>query len=84
MNGIQGIYYNTIGGDVIISQYEIEQGLEGTMSITSYNKDNKSIEGSFELPLKAVRLYSPDDTDSTITISMGRFKGAKGEDVLQY
>ncbi len=75
LNDRQGIYYNTIGGDVLISQYAIEQGKEGIFIISTYDDDSKRIEGSFELPLKATRLSSASNRDSTLNITNGRFRG---------
>lgn len=82
LNSQQGIYYNTLGGDVLISRYSIIQEFEGTFSISAYDEANRQVEGSFELPLKASRLTSPDIKDSTLTITDGRFKGSIREGIL--
>ncbi len=71
----QGIYYNTLGGDVLISRYAIRQGEEGVFVISAYDKDSRRIEGIFELPLKATRLSGTAIKDSTLFISDGHFKG---------
>ena len=83
LNDRDGIYYNTLGGDVLISQYAIENGSDGIFLISAYDKENRYIEGSFEMRLRATRLNNPEIKDSTLTISDGQFKGFIREDILQ-
>ena len=78
-----GIYYNTLGGDVLISQYAIEDAFNGIFSISAYDNENRYIEGSFELPLKATRLNNPEKKDSLLIISDGQFKGFIWDEVLE-
>ena len=78
----QGIYYNTLGGDVLISSYAIGQGSEGVLSITEYNEQNGQIKGSLEMPLKATFLYGTGLKDSTLVVSDGRFNGFVVEGLL--
>ena len=40
LNDLDGIYYNTLGGDVLISQYAIEDGSNGIFSISTYEEGN--------------------------------------------
>ncbi len=78
-----GSYYNTLGGDVLISEYAIEEASNGIFSISAYDNENRYIEGSFELPLKATRLNNPEIKDSLLIISDGQFKGFIREEILE-
>ena len=77
-----GSHYNTLGGDVLTSQYTIGEAFNGIFSISAYNNENRYIEGSFELPLKATKLSNPEINDSLLIISDGQFKGFIREEVV--
>ena len=75
LNDEDGTYYNTLGGDAVIAKYGLVQGDEGTFLISDYDVKSNSMEGTFELPLKAIRLSNPETNDITLSIANGRFKG---------
>ena len=83
LNDLDGIYYNTLGGDVLISQYAIEDGSNGIFTISTYEEGNRYIEGGFKMPLRATMLANPEIKDSTLTISDGQFKGFIRGEILQ-
>ncbi|WP_424003578.1 hypothetical protein [Maribacter sp. IgM3_T14_3] len=83
LNHREGIYYNTLGGDVLISQYAIEDGSNGLFSITTYDQESRFIEGRFEIPLRATKLNNPEIKDSLLIISDGLFKGFIRKDILE-
>ena len=43
---------------MLISQYKIEEGIDGIFAITSFNETNAQIEGSFGLLLKVTQIGS--------------------------
>jgi hypothetical protein len=71
----QGIYYTTIGGDVLTSEYKTD-GISNTsaLEITDYHEDEKTIEGRFDLTLKKIR-SNPENAIDTITFVLGKFRG---------
>lgn len=83
LNGLEGRYYNTLGGDAIISQFEIQDQNSGAFNITGFNETTEEIMGSFDLPLKAFRLSSQTSQDSILTISRGTFQGIIREEPIQ-
>lgn len=82
LQGNRGIYYETVGGDAMISQYSIEQGKTGSFDITFYDEESLYIEGDFELLLKAERLNNANTTDSILTIVNGLFSGLISESII--
>ena len=83
LNDRKGIYYNTLGGDVLISRYAIEDGSNGLFSITTYNQESRYLEGSFEIPLRATKLNNSEIKDSLLLISDGLFEGFIRKDILE-
>lgn len=71
----QGVYYTTIGGDVLTSIYQTDDGnYIGGVKITRYDKDEKIIEGNFGVVLKQIR-SNPENGIPAVTFIGGRFKG---------
>lgn len=82
LQGNRGIYYETIGGDAMISQYSIEPEKIGSFDIISYDASSRRVEGDFELPLKAIYLNTANTTDSILTIVNGLFSGTIREETI--
>lgn len=82
LKGNQGIYYETVGQDAMISQYAIEPAKTGSFDITSYDEVNGRVEGNFELPLKATYLNKTNTTDSILKIVNGIFSGTIREETI--
>ncbi len=83
LKGNQGSYYETIGADALITQYVIEPEKTGSFDITSYDESSRSVEGNFELPLKATYLNVANTKDSILTIVNGLFSGTIREEIIR-
>jgi hypothetical protein len=79
----QGIYYNTLGEDVVVSQFSIHPKKQGEFLISEYDEGLGLVKGTFELPLKATLLNGTISTDSTLTIANGHFKGKIRDGIAQ-
>ena len=79
----QGMYYNTLGEDVLISQFVIQSGKQAKFLISEYDEDLKLLGGSFEIPLKATRFNGIISGDSLLLIADGRFNGKIKDGISQ-
>ena len=70
----QAYYYTTVGGDVLTSKYKLAPNSIGQLIVSKYDKDKKSIEGTFDLMLKKDWSYSENNID-TLNLTDGNFKG---------
>jgi hypothetical protein len=71
----QGAYSTTLGGDVLTSLYETDDGsYVGAVKITRYDEDEKIMEGNFEVSLKQIR-SNPQNGIDVMTFTRGQFKG---------
>ncbi|WP_184544488.1 DUF6252 family protein [Mucilaginibacter sp. FT3.2] len=70
LKGTQASYYNTIGRDVIVSQYELDDTFANTVTITAFDKPNNQITGTFSLKFK--HTY-PADKPASLQFLNGRF-----------
>jgi predicted small lipoprotein YifL len=73
LKGSQALYYNTIGRDVITSEYELDDTYANTVNITAYDNANKLVTGTFNLKFK--HTYPPDKPASLQFLN-GQFKVA--------
>ena len=70
----QAYYYSTVGGDVLMSKYKLAPNSIGQLVISKYDKDKKSIEGTFDFMLKKDWSYL-ENTIDTLNLIDGNFKG---------
>jgi hypothetical protein len=71
----QAIYYTTVGGDVLTSEYKSDAGNHvGELIITGYDENNKVIQGTFQINLKKV-WSNPENNITAVTFSKGLFNG---------
>jgi len=70
----QAYYYSTVGGDVLTSKYKLAPNSIGQLIVSKYDKDKKSIEGTFDIMLKNDWSYS-ENTIDTLNLTDGNFKG---------
>lgn len=74
LSGNQAVYYNTIGQDVLISNYILGSSSESSLFITDYNQSANTISGSFNLYM--IRTYGNPETSypKNINFTDGQFK----------
>ena len=72
------LYYDTLGGDVIVDEYTLQEPEKATFSIDSYSEANGTVTGTFALELfpeapggKSIEYF--------MRISEGRFSGTLSE-----
>lgn len=70
----QALYYTTVGGDVLTSQYVLAPAETGTLTITKYDAGQKVLEGSFNLELIKQR-SNPENNIDKLQFTNGAFKG---------
>lgn len=70
LKGAQASYYNTIGRDVIVSEYELDETFTNTVTITAFDKPNNQITGTFNLKFK--HTY-PADKPASLQFLNGKF-----------
>jgi hypothetical protein len=73
LKGNQALYYNTVGRDVITSEYGLDDTYANTVIIASYDKVGKVVTGTFNLKFK--HTY-PADKPASLQFLNGQFKVA--------
>jgi len=73
LKGNQALYYNTVGRDVITSEYGLDDTYANTVNITAYDKAGKVVTGTFNLKFK--HTY-PVDKPASLQFLNGKFKAA--------
>ena len=71
LKGKQASYYNTIGRDVIVSEYKLDETFANSVEITAFNKDSSIIAGTFSIKLK--HTY-PADKPANLQFLNGKFQ----------
>jgi hypothetical protein len=70
-HGSTVMYYLTLGGDVIISIYDLES--ESTVEITKYDPRQQIIEGTFDFKMKRRPRFAGSDGPDEVVITNGSF-----------
>ena len=71
----QGTFYTTLGGDVLTSIYQTDDGnYTGALRITRYDEAEKIIEGNFEVSLKQTESHPPSGVE-VVSFTRGQFRG---------
>ncbi len=70
----QAYYYTTVGGDVLVSKYDLTPGATGQFVISKYDQEKQVVEGNFDLDLKNTWSYSGQDTE-IVKLTAGKYKG---------
>lgn len=70
----QALYYSTVGGDVITSEYKLAPNAIGQLTISKYDVEEELIEGNFKLLLNKKWSYLEDNVD-VLNLSDGCFRG---------
>lgn len=73
LKGEQALYYNTIGRDVITSEYELDDTFANTVEVKNFDKDKGIIAGTFNLKFK--HTY-PADKPASLQFLNGKFNVA--------
>jgi len=73
LKGDQALYYNTVGRDVITSEYGLDDTYANTVIIASYDKVGKVVTSTFNLKFK--HTY-PADKPASLQFLNGQFKVA--------
>lgn len=71
LKGKQAWYYNTVGRDVIVSEYQLDDTFANSVEITAFNKDSNVIAGTFSVKLK--HTY-PSDKPASLQFLNGKFQ----------
>lgn len=76
LNGKQAYYYNTVGQDVSVSGYKLDDAFANTVKVTTYDKTAGIIAGTFQI--KFIKTYdNPTGTyPDKIAFLNGKFKVA--------
>lgn len=69
-----GYFYQTIGGDVLVSEYKPGADIPGKLTITEYDSALKTLSGSFEMYLAKVR-SNPGNNIDHFQFTDGHFHG---------
>jgi hypothetical protein len=66
----QALYYTTVGGDVITSQYQPDTTKINTLTVTNFNIYTGMVKGDFELNLK--KTLGAPALDNTLSFTNGK------------
>ena len=67
-------YYDTVGGDVIVAQYTLQEPENAAFVVESYNETNGSVTGNFAFELFP-RAQGEKSIENFLRITEGMFKG---------
>lgn len=71
----QALYYTTVGGDAITSQYLLNTHTPSQVIITAYDDEQNTLEGSFTISLSQ-KWSNPESPTDILRFTNGLFKGA--------
>ncbi len=74
LTGGQSFYWLTVGGDVIIAQYQLRTDTISSVNITSYDPVNKIVEGTFNLRLFQINSPLANPLLVKLNFSNGKFR----------
>jgi len=78
LNSNQALYYSTIGGDVLTSEYKIDSDGFGEIEVLAYDPDSDAISGHFEIKLKKDRSVFEDAVEY-LHFTNGSFSGMSSQ-----
>lgn len=67
-------YYNTIGGDAVTREYQLDDTFDNSITVTSYDAGTNLITGDFNVKLKQSYPAPGNNTDSELQFLNGTFK----------
>ncbi|MBW8244280.1 hypothetical protein K1F50_15835 [Muricauda oceani] len=70
----KALYYDTLGGDVIVDEYTLREPEKATFSIDSYNEANGTVTGTFAIELFP-EAQGGKSIEYFLRITEGRFRG---------
>lgn len=76
----QGLYYDTLGGDVIVGQYGIGEVQQGKFWINSFDDRTGEVKGGFELNLET-NGQSVENGGTELIITDGQFRGTIKDEI---
>ncbi|RYE21185.1 MAG: hypothetical protein EOP42_26265 [Sphingobacteriaceae bacterium] len=74
LKGQQVNYFNTVGQDVLVSNYFVNPNTKSVINITSYDQSTNLIAGTFNLSLLKTFRYPDSTYPANINFSNGKFK----------
>ena len=74
LTGLNCEYRSTVGHDVRIGEYRLDQNNTGKLVITEYDPETKFIKGTFEMELKKI-YANPDTVPDILIFRKGTFEG---------
>ena len=74
LKGNQAYYFNTVGGDVSVSGYKLDDTFTNQVTVTGYDQSNRTITGTFQM--KFIKTYDNPTGSFPDKISFldGKFK----------
>nr|WP_299172489.1 DUF6252 family protein [uncultured Allomuricauda sp.] len=74
LSGTQAVFYETIGRDVIISNYTLQDGRTSQIVISDYIPEQNIIRGNFKISLLQ-DWSNPENNINSLSFTQGEFKG---------
>jgi hypothetical protein len=73
LKGRQAIHYLTVGGDVTVAEYNLDDSATNTLDIIHYDSDKGIITGRFNITLKLDYHYNSNNYPATVKFEKGAF-----------
>lgn len=77
LSNLIGFYYTSVGGDVITSSYLLDLDKTAQVTITQYDSQQNSLQGSFEISYLK-NWSNPENNINSIIFTEGKFEGTIG------
>lgn len=74
LTGRRAWFYQTVGGDVLVSEYTLPAGATGELMITGYDSTSRTLDGTFDINLAKARA-NPDNNIDHFHFTNGRLLG---------